>query len=73
MDPLSPEEELRRRLDQPVNPAIVSARPGPGNRMVEYIAGETAFHEANRLRTDWSSKVREIRCARDRLRPPQPA
>jgi recombination DNA repair RAD52 pathway protein len=73
MDPLSPEEELRRRLNQPLNPAIVSTRPGPGGHKVKYVAGEVLFHEANRLRTDWSSKVIEIRCARDRLRPPQPA
>tara|TARA_B110000483_G_scaffold182675_1_gene216064 strand:+ start:8381 stop:8602 length:222 start_codon:yes stop_codon:yes gene_type:complete len=73
MDLLSPEEELRRRLDQPVNPAIVSTRPGPGNRMVKYIAGETVYQEANRLGTDWSSKVVEILCAHNRPRPPQPA
>ncbi len=65
MDSRSVEEELRRRLDQPVNPAIVSTRPGPGNRRVKFIAGETVCQEANRLGLRWSSKVVKILCARD--------
>lgn len=73
MDPRSVEEELRRRLDQPVNPSIVSTRPGPGNRRVKFIAGETVFHEASHLATGWNSRIIEIRCARDaRARRSQP-
>jgi hypothetical protein len=57
------DEALRRRLDQPVNPAIVSQRPGPGNKNVRYIEGNTLFLEASRLTAGfggWSSRLLDV-------------
>lgn len=57
------DEALRRRLDQPVNPAIVSQRPGPNRKMVNYIEGNTLFLEASRLTAGfggWYSRLIDV-------------
>jgi recombination DNA repair RAD52 pathway protein len=57
------DEALRRLLDQPVNPAIVSQRPGPNRKMVKYIEGNTLFLEASRLTAGfggWYSRLIDV-------------
>ena len=43
------DEDIAKLLDQPLAPALVSQRKGPGGKMLDYIEGYSAIDQANRI------------------------